>query len=168
MVGVSFVSWAGNAMGAVDCAAALSGNQHFERYAGDGRRLTTFHRRNTIIVPWEVEYTNEFDVWWRRQSEARQDRIASTVALLAEHGPALGFPHSSGIHGSRHSRMRELRVQSGGDPLRVFYVFDPRRTAILLVGGDKTGKDRFYRGYVKLADDLYDAHLTELKAKRLL
>jgi hypothetical protein len=64
--------------------------------------------------------------------------------------------------------MRELRVQSGGRPLRILYAFDPRRMAILLIGGDKTGKDRFYDTYVPLADDLYDAHLKELKAEGLI
>jgi hypothetical protein len=58
--------------------------------------------------------------------------------------------------------MRELWVQSGGKPLRVFYAFDPRRMAILLIGGDKTGDKRFYDRLIPLADDLYDEHLTEL------
>lgn len=58
--------------------------------------------------------------------------------------------------------MRELRVQSGGNPVRVFYAFDPRRTAILWIGGDKTGNARFYETMVPLADRLYDAHLAEL------
>ncbi len=58
--------------------------------------------------------------------------------------------------------MRELRVQSRGHPLRVFYAFDPRRTAILLIGGDKTGDDRFYERMVPIADDLYDEHMREL------
>ncbi|MDE0176677.1 MAG: type II toxin-antitoxin system RelE/ParE family toxin [Defluviicoccus sp.] len=59
--------------------------------------------------------------------------------------------------------MRELRIQSGGRPIRVFYAFDPRRTAILLIGGDKTGDGRFYERFVPLADKLYDEHLKELK-----
>jgi hypothetical protein len=59
--------------------------------------------------------------------------------------------------------MRELRVQSGGRPLRVFYAFDPRRTAILLIGGDKTGNDRFYEVYIPVADRLYDTYLEELR-----
>jgi hypothetical protein len=168
MVGVSFVSWAGNAMGAVDCAAALSGNQHFERYAGDGRRLTTFHRRNIYIMTWQVENTSEFGVWWMGLEDAVSKRIAAAVDLLATHGPALEFPHSSGILGSRHSHMRELRVQSGGRPLRIFYAFDPRRTAILLIGGDKTGKDRFYREFVNAADKLYDTYLEELRKEGLI
>lgn len=61
--------------------------------------------------------------------------------------------------------MRELRVQSGGRELRVFYVFDPRRVVILLIGGDKTGNDGFYRRMVALADRLYDENLAELAAE---
>ena len=64
--------------------------------------------------------------------------------------------------------MRELRVQSGGRPIRVFYAFDPRRSAILLIGGDKTGDERFYERCVRLADSLYDEHLDELREEGLI
>ena len=87
-------------------------------------------------MPWEVEYTDEFGDWWAGLTETQQDRVAATVRLLGARGPSLPFPHSSGVKGSRHDHMRELRVQSRGNPLRVFYAFDPRRTAILLIGGD--------------------------------
>ena len=90
------------------------------------------------------------------------------VELLAEYGPQLLFPYSSGVAGSRHGHIRELRVQSGGRPVRVFYAFDPRRSAILLIGGDKTGDDRFYEQLVPLADRLYDEHLKELKDDGLI
>jgi hypothetical protein len=119
-------------------------------------------------MAWEVEYTDEFGGWWMELEEVQQDRIAATIKLLAAQGPALPLPHSSGINGSRHAHMRELRVQTGGNPLRIFYAFDPRRTAILLIGGNKTGKDRFYEEYVPVADDLYDAYLKELKAEGLI
>ena len=85
-----------------------------------------------------------------------------------EKGPQLPFPYSSGIEGSRHSHMRELRVQSGGSPIRIFYAFDPRRTAILLIGGDKTGNDRFYQEMIPIADRLYDQYLDELKKEGFL
>ncbi len=68
----------------------------------------------------------------------------------------------------RRGHMRELRVQSGGRPLRIFYAFDPRRAAILLIGGDKTGDDRFYEKHVPLADDLYDTYLDELRKEGLI
>ena len=80
----------------------------------------------------------------------------------------LGFPHSSAIRASRHEHMRELRVQSGGRPVRVFYAFDPRRMAILLIGGDKTGDDRFYERFVPIADRLYDDHIDTLRREGLL
>jgi hypothetical protein len=64
--------------------------------------------------------------------------------------------------------MRELRVQSGGRPLRVFYAFDPRRSAILLIGGDKTGDDRFYERMVPIADQLYDVYFAEIKKEGLI
>ncbi|WP_367998501.1 type II toxin-antitoxin system RelE/ParE family toxin [Rhodomicrobium lacus] len=70
----------------------------------------------------------------------------------------------------RHQRiapfMRELRVQSGGKPLRVFYAFDPRRAAILLIGGDKTGDDRFYERMTPIADALYDEYLAKLEKEK--
>ena len=59
----------------------------------------------------------------------------------------LRFPHSSGVKGSKHDHMRELRIQHQGRPYRVLYAFDPRRVAILLIGGDKTGDDRWYETY---------------------
>jgi hypothetical protein len=64
--------------------------------------------------------------------------------------------------------MRELRVQHGGDPYRVFYAFDPRRVAILLIGVNKAGDDRFYEEFVPIADRLYDEHLDELKKEGLI
>ena len=89
-------------------------------------------------MPWNVEFTNEFRAWWDTRTERQQEDVAASVQLLMEHGPQLRFPHSSGVEGSTHTHMRELRVQSGGRPLRIFYAFDPRRTAILLVGGDSS------------------------------
>lgn len=119
-------------------------------------------------MSWDVEHTNEFEEWWHELTEDQQDDIASSVGLLETLGPQLPFPHSSGVERSRHGHMRELRVQSGGNPIRVFYAFDPRRSAILLIGGDKTGNDRFYETYVPVADDLYDTHLDELKKEGLI
>ncbi len=119
-------------------------------------------------MPWEVEYTDEFGQWWQQLSESQQDAVTARVELLMEHGPNLPYPYSSDIKGSRHGVMRELRAQSGGRPIRVFYAFDPRRTSILLIGGDKTGNDRFYEQYVPLADDLYDEHLRELREEGLI
>ena len=94
--------------------------------------------------------------------------MAARVMLLMEHGPDLPFPYSSRVTSSRHGNMRELRLQSGGKPLRVFYAFDPRRSVILLIGGDKTGQERFYEVLVPIADALYDTHLEELRREGLI
>ena len=119
-------------------------------------------------MSWDVEITDEFGEWFGRISDADQDAIDFTVDMLMHAGPNLRFPHSSGISGSRHAHMRELRIQSGGRPLRIFYAFDPRRSAILLIGGDKTGDERFYDRMIPVADTLYDVYLQELKQEGLI
>jgi hypothetical protein len=90
------------------------------------------------------------------------------VKLLQQLGPLLGRPHADTVKGSRHSNMKELRTQHRGRPLRTLFAFDPRRSAILLIGGDKTGDDRFYDRMIPLADRLYDEHLHELRRKGLI
>lgn len=112
---------------------------------------------------WEVEYTDELGMWWEGLTESEQESIDASIRLLEDRGPNLGFPHTSGIAGSRHSHMRELRVQHEGRPYRILYAFDPRRSAILLIGGDKTGDNRWYEVHVPLADKLYEAHIETLK-----
>lgn len=119
-------------------------------------------------MTWNIEYTNEFGDWWVTLAEDVQDSITAVVNLLAEKGTTLPFPYSSAISDSRHSHMRELRIQHKGKPVRVFYAFDPRRSAILLIGGDKTGNDRFYEEYIPVADRLYDEYIDELKKEGLL
>jgi len=116
----------------------------------------------------EVEYTDEFGNWWNSLTEAEQESVVYAVGLLEAKGPTLGYPFSSGVEGSRHSHMRELRAQHQGHPYRVFYAFDPRRAAILLIAGDKTGDDRFYERMTPIADQLYDEHLEHLKREGLI
>lgn len=113
-------------------------------------------------MPWEVEFTDEFGDWWDGLEEAAQDAIDRTVHLLETRGPRLPYPHSSDVRGSKHGNLRELRVQVGGDPYRVFYAFDPRRVAILLIAGNKGGDGRFYERMVPRADRIYEQHLEEL------
>ena len=119
-------------------------------------------------MSWDIEYTDEFGMWWNSLSEDEQISLAASVQLLEERGPTLGFPHSSGINGSKHSHMRELRTQHDGRPLRTLYAFDPRRSAILLIGGDKTGDNRWYDTHIPIADQLYDEHLLQLKKEGLI
>src|SRR5467141_2473005 len=109
-------------------------------------------------MSWEIEYTNEFEAWWLSRDAEEQVSVAAVVEVLAELGPALPFPYSSGVKSSRHGSMRELRIQHRGRPYRVLYAFDPRRVALLLLGGTKTGGARWYEKMVPAADLLYDHH----------
>jgi hypothetical protein len=118
-------------------------------------------------MTWEIEYTDEFGDWWQSLTEAEQVSLAASVQLLEARGPALGFPHSSGINNSKHSHMRELRTQHAGRPYRTLYAFDPRRMVLLLIGGDKTGDQRWYEVNVPIADRLYDDHLNQLNREGL-
>jgi len=117
---------------------------------------------------WEVEYTDEFLEWWDGIDEREQESVDSSVRLLEKKGPTLPYPYSSGVEQSRHSHMRELRIQHKGQPYRVLYAFDPRRTAILLLGGNKVGDDRWYDENVPKADDIYEAYITRLREEGLI
>lgn len=117
---------------------------------------------------WEVEFADEFGEWWATLDEGEQESLAASVELLRQLGPLLGRPHADTVKDSKHSNMKELRTQHQGRPLRTFFAFDPRRTAILLIGGDKTGDDRFYERMLPLADQLYDEYLKELRNEGLI
>jgi len=108
----------------------------------------------------EIIVTDEFKAWYEGLNESEQDAIVRVVRLLREHGVNLKFPFTSGIKGSAHSAMRELRIQQAGKPYRVLYAFDPVRQAVLLVGGVKTGKgNRWYEEAIRTADRLFGEYL---------
>jgi len=118
--------------------------------------------------PWNVEYTDEFEAWWTTLSEEVQERLAHDVDVLEQIGPGLGRPFVDGVKGSRHPNMKELRTRHGRDAYRTLFAFDPRRCAILLMGGCKSGDRRFYERMVALADQLYDDHLSTLRTEGLI
>lgn len=100
-------------------------------------------------------------------NEKAQDAIDRSVHILESIGSSLGRPQVDAVKGSRHPQMKELRIQVGGAPHRIFFAFDPRRVAILLIGGCKQGNQRFYNQMVPVADALYDTHLKALKKEGL-
>jgi hypothetical protein len=114
-------------------------------------------------MAYDVIVTDVFRDWYENLLIAEQRSIQRVVGLLIDAGPALKHPYSSGINGSRFSHMRELRIQHEGRPYRVLYAFDPKRSAMLLVGGDKTGDDRWYERAIPEADALYEDHLRTLR-----
>ncbi len=119
-------------------------------------------------MAWDVEYTDEFGNWWAALDDGERSSVSAYVGLLEERGPQLDYPYCSKILQSRHDHMRELRVQHKGHPYRVLYAFDPRRSAILLLGADKTGNDRWYDETVPIADRLYDEHVDTLRREGLI
>ena len=118
-----------------------------------------------VKAKWQVEFTDEFGEWWHTLSIEAREKIYKVVSLLEEHGPTLGFPYSSDIKGSNIA-MRELRTQQGKHPYRILYAFDPERTAILLIGGDKTGDARWYEQMVPFAEQIYRQYLNEIQEER--
>ena len=120
------------------------------------------------LAEWEVEYTDEFEEWWNSLTEEEQEDVDARVTLLQRLGPRLGRPHSDVVRGSKHQNMKELIIQHAGKPYRVLYAFDPRRVAILLIGGEKTGDKRWYEKFLPVADRLYDEHIATLKREGLI
>lgn len=116
-------------------------------------------------MAYEVEVSDEFKAWYENLSEQEQNSIERVVLMLMEAGPALGYPYSTGIKGSKFSHMRELRVQHEDRPYRVLFAFDPTRAAFLLVGGDKAGDSRWYDKMVPKADAIYEEHLKTINQK---
>lgn len=114
-------------------------------------------------MSWNIEITSEFERWWNSLSTSEQVDVDAHIHLIEQYGPVLSRPYCDTIKQSKHANMKELRIQHKGKPYRILYAFDPRRTAILLLGGVKTGDDRWYDKYVPLADQLFDAHLNEIQ-----
>jgi hypothetical protein len=113
---------------------------------------------------WEVEFTDQFGEWWSELSEDEQEEIDARVALLERRGSSLGRPLVDAITSSRHPHLKELRAGS----IRILFAFDPRRVAILLIGGDKRDEwSSWYDVVVPRADDLFDEHLRELQEEEL-
>ena len=122
--------------------------------------------RHNTAVAWEVEFTAQFEAWWDSLSANEQEEINAKVDLLEERGPTLSRPHADVVVTSRHANMKELRGKVDERQLRVLFAFDPRRVALLLIGGDKTGNPRWYEEFVPIADDLFDRHLQEVEQER--
>jgi hypothetical protein len=111
---------------------------------------------------WQAEYTDQFERWWDQLSMEEQAAIDVAVEVLQEKGPGLGRPFVDTVKGSRHENMKELRPRGGF--IRILFAFDPRRMAILLVGGDKRDRwSSWYEEMIPVADRLFDEHLETLQ-----
>ena len=113
-------------------------------------------------MAWNVEFTNEFEDQWNNLTVDEQDSVEACIPFLQERGPSLGRPLVYTVKGSRHPHMKELRPPATN--IRILFAFDPRRVAILLIGGDKTNQwQEWYSTNIPIADSLYDEYLEELR-----
>ena len=111
----------------------------------------------------EVVTNREFEEWYTDLEDDPAFAVTAAVEVLEQDGPALGRPLVDTIGGSRFPNMKELRVTAQAHELRILFVFDPRRRAVLLLGGDKTGRWRgWYRTAIPEADALYERWLRDL------
>ena len=117
-------------------------------------------------MTWVILTVPEFDRWFEELDSADRDRLDAPIRALEAIGPVLGRPYVDTLNASRHANMKELRKP--GSTLRVFFAFDPKRRAVLLIGGDKSGEKAFYERMIPLADRLLDEHLKELRREGLL
>lgn len=119
-------------------------------------------------MAWEIELAEEFEAEFEDLSEAVQDELLAHATFLQQSGPTIGRPRVDTLKGSRHANMKELRFDADGGVWRVAFAFDPRRHAILLVAGDKSGigQKRFYRKLIEKADRRFEVHLARMKRPR--
>jgi hypothetical protein len=119
------------------------------------------------MLTWTVDVGDEFEPEFYGLHEDLQTEILALSRLLQQFGPQLGRPRVDTLDESSHANMKELRFSAADGEWRVAFAFDPKRNAILLVAGDKSGvsQKRFYRELIRKADDRFDAHLARLKQK---
>ncbi len=124
-------------------------------------------------MAYEIERTEEFTEWWNKLTEKEQVSVAKLVGVLAEKGPDLKRPYVGKIEGSKKiPNLKELVIQFGGDPYRVFFMFDERRVGILLLGAKKTGGKKaqasWYRARIAELDPIYEQYIKEIKEEGLI
>ncbi|WP_437609752.1 type II toxin-antitoxin system RelE/ParE family toxin [Erwinia sp. V71] len=114
---------------------------------------------------WEIITTGCFDEWFLAQQTALRESVYEAMGILERYGPQLGRPWVDTLNGSAFANMKELRIQHAGEPIRALFAFDPKRRAIVLCAGDKTGcnEKRFYSDMIRLADSEYRQHLAQLE-----
>ena len=119
-------------------------------------------------MAWEIEFHPDFDPEYDEMDEAVQDELLARLKLLEVSGPQLGRPHVDTLKGSGHANIKELRFYAADGVWRFAVAFDPRRRAIVLCGGDKSGSSekKFYRDLIRKADYRFTSHVAQLKRRK--
>jgi len=117
---------------------------------------------------WDVEFHDDFEPELDELPEAVRVELLAHAGLLQEFGPTLGRPNVDTLKGSDHDNMKELRFDADDGVWRVAFAFDPKRKAILLCAGDKSGgsEAKFYKKLIKKADARFDSHLELLEKQQ--
>lgn len=117
---------------------------------------------------WKVEFHDEFLSEFREFPAFVKKELAARLERLQEAGPLLGRPFVDTLKGARHANMKELRFDAEGGVWRIAFAFDPERSAILLIGGNKAGvaKGRFYKDLIEVADNRFARHLLQVRIRQ--
>jgi hypothetical protein len=120
------------------------------------------------MVKWAVDLHDDFVAEYNELHSDVQDELLAHIKLLEEFGPQLGRPRADTLNGSRHANMKELRFYAAGGVWRFAFAFDPKRQAIILCGGDKSGvsENRFYQQLIDKGDARFDAHMARIKKEQ--
>lgn len=123
--------------------------------------------KSSLDVTWTVELGDEFQPEFECLALEVQDELLARARVIQQFGPQLGRPTVDTLNGSKHANMKELRFNAADGVWRAAFAFDPKRKAIVLVAGDKSGGSgkRFYKDLIKKADARFDAHLVRMKTK---
>lgn len=113
-------------------------------------------------MEYKILMHKKFIEWLEKQKPDLQEEILANTALLKEFGPNLGRPKVDTLKGTRHSNLKELRIQYKGEPWRILFAFDPERSAILLIGGNKKVSKRWYKDNIYEAEKRLDEHLSSI------
>lgn len=113
-------------------------------------------------MAYTINFSPEFRTWWNAQERDLKASILLPMRLLEEHGHQLSRPYADTLEGSNLRNLKELRVQHKGEPYRILYAFDPKREALLLIGGNKAGDKQWYKRMIPVAEKIFAAHLAAL------
>jgi hypothetical protein len=114
------------------------------------------------VSVWEIITSENYDAWFQEQTEDDKALVRSKAFLLGEYGPNLKRPYADTLKGSKKlANLKELRAKTDVHEFRIAYIFDPERKGLLLIGGDKKGKNqkKFYKDLIREAEQIYDAYL---------
>ena len=120
------------------------------------------------MAAWDVEFHPDFDPEYDKLDEEVQDELVAHLKLLEVFGPQLGRPRVDTLNGSKHANMKELRFDAAGGVWRFAFAFDPKRKAVVLCGGDKSGggEKKFYRDLIRKADARFTAHVARMRKEQ--